>query len=65
MRIIIDIRSEGGPIDASVALARRVAKKVRGKARQLRRHVLRVLPMPRVPAPILPPPALQAHQLDT
>lgn len=62
MKITIDIRSEGGPIDASVALAKRVAKRVRRRLRALRHRLTRTLV---VPAPVLPAPALQARQLAT
>lgn len=64
MKITIEIHSEGGPVDATVALVKRAAKRVRAKARQLRRRVERALTA-RVPAPVLPPPALQAAQLAT
>lgn len=62
MKITIEISSEGGPVDATVAFVKRAAKRVRAKARRLRRRVERAL-LARVPAPVLPPPALQAQQL--
>lgn len=62
MKITIDISLKDGPVDATVAFVKRAAKLVRAKARQLRRRVERALAA-RVPAPVLPPPALQAQQL--
>lgn len=56
MKITIDIRSEGGPIDASVAFVKRLGSRAKAKTRRLRLRVVRAL---RVPPPILPPPAVQ------
>lgn len=62
MKITIEIRSEGGPVDQTVALAKRAARAVVRRAKRLRRRVARALRV-QPPAPVLPPPALQAHQL--
>lgn len=64
MKIIIDISSEGGPVDATVAFVKRAAKRVRAKARRLRRRIERAV-RAHIPAPVLPHPTLQAQQLAT
>lgn len=62
MKITIEIRSEGGPVDAGRALVRRVATRVARRVRRLRRRLSRARV---VPAPVLPAPSLPTHQLAT
>jgi len=78
MKITIDIRSEGGPIDASVALAKRAARKVRAQIRVLRRRIKRAARKVRaqirvlrrrirralkVPPPVLLSPGLKPNEI--
>lgn len=51
MKLTIEIHSEGGPIDACVALAKRGAKAVVKKVRVLRQRVRRAMALP---PPVLP-----------
>lgn len=60
MKITIDIRSEGGPIDTTVEFAKRAAHKVLETVTVLRKHIVKALA---VPPPVLPKRPLKADEI--
>ena len=60
MKITIEIRSEGGPIDTTVEFAKRASHKVLETITVLRKHIVKALA---VPPPVLPKPSPKADEI--